>query len=89
MIDTGKTVKSKTVNRAPLEAATPKLIAGAIFGLVVGFLLQKGGVGKYNVLHRPTASSGLARREDNAHRSSRRHDRRIHVAPPRQGEPAH
>lgn len=37
-------------NRAPLEAAAPKLIAGAMFGLVFGFLLQKGGVGKYNVL---------------------------------------
>ena len=37
-------------NRTPLEAATPKLIAGAMFGLVFGFLLQKGGVGKYNVL---------------------------------------
>ena len=46
MIDTVKTVKSTTANPTPLEAATPKLIAGAIFGLVFGFLLQKGGVGK-------------------------------------------
>jgi uncharacterized protein len=50
MIDTVKTVKSATTNRTPLVAATPKLIAGAMFGLVFGFLLQKGGVGKYNVL---------------------------------------
>jgi hypothetical protein len=50
MIDTVKTEKSVTANRTPLEAATPKLIAGAMFGLVFGFLLQKGGVGKYNVL---------------------------------------
>jgi hypothetical protein len=50
MIDTVKTVKSTTANRTPLAAATPKLIAGAMFGLAFGFLLQKGGVGKYNVL---------------------------------------
>jgi hypothetical protein len=50
MIDTVKTVKSPTANRTPLAAATPKLIAGAMFGLAFGFLLQKGGVGKYNVL---------------------------------------
>ncbi len=50
MNDTVKTVNSPTANRTPIKAATPKLIAGAIFGLVFGFLLQKGGVGKYNVL---------------------------------------
>ena len=50
MIGTVKTAKSPTANPAPLEAATPGLIAGAAFGLVFGFLLQKGGVGKYNVL---------------------------------------
>lgn len=50
MIGTVKTVKSPTTNRASFKAATPRLIAGAIFGLVFGFLLQKGGVGKYNVL---------------------------------------
>ena len=50
MIETVKTEKSTTANHTPLEAATPKLIAGAIFGLAFGFLLQKGGVGKYNVL---------------------------------------
>lgn len=31
-------------------AAAPKLLAGVIFGLAFGFLLQKGGVGKFNVL---------------------------------------
>ena len=31
-------------------AAAPKLVAGVIFGLAFGFLLQKGGVGKFNVL---------------------------------------
>jgi uncharacterized protein len=50
MIDTVKTVKPTTAKRTPLAAATPKLIAGAMFGLTFGFLLQKGGVGKYNVL---------------------------------------
>lgn len=49
-MDTVKTEKSASANRTPLVAATPTLIAGAIFGLVFGFLLQKGGVGKYNVL---------------------------------------
>jgi hypothetical protein len=31
-------------------AAAPKLLAGVVFGLAFGFLLQKGGVGKFNVL---------------------------------------
>ena len=31
-------------------AAAPKLLAGVLFGLAFGFLLQKGGVGKFNVL---------------------------------------
>ena len=31
-------------------AAAPKLMAGVMFGLAFGFLLQKGGVGKFNVL---------------------------------------
>lgn len=50
MIDTDTTVKSATQNSTSLKDPTPKLIASAIFGLVFGFLLQKGGVGKYNVL---------------------------------------
>lgn len=37
---------------APLapESAAPRLRAAVLFGLVFGFLLQKGGVGKFNVL---------------------------------------
>jgi uncharacterized protein len=31
-------------------AAVPQLITGVLFGLAFGFLLQKGGVGKFNVL---------------------------------------
>lgn len=50
MIDPGKAVKQSTEKPAPRVAAAPTLIAGAMFGLVFGFLLQKGGVGKYNVL---------------------------------------
>jgi hypothetical protein len=33
----------------PVEAA-PRLMAGVLFGLAFGFLLQKGGVAKFNVL---------------------------------------
>ena len=50
MIDPGKAVDESTKNSAPAVTAVPTLIAGAVFGLVFGFLLQKGGVGKYNVL---------------------------------------
>ena len=50
MIDPGKAVKQSAEKPAPPVAAAPKLFAGVIFGLVFGFLLQKGGVGKYNVL---------------------------------------
>jgi len=50
MIDPGKAVEQSTNKPAPLVAPIPILIAGALFGLVFGFLLQKGGVAKYNVL---------------------------------------
>ena len=50
MIDPGKAVKQSTKKSASPVAAVPKLITGALFGLVFGFLLQKGGVGKFNVL---------------------------------------
>jgi len=50
MIDPGKAVKQSTKKPVPPVAAVPKLITGALFGLVFGFLLQKGGVGKFNVL---------------------------------------
>jgi hypothetical protein len=50
MIDPGKAVEQSTDGTAPLVAAAPKLLAGALFGLAFGFLLQKGGVGKFNIL---------------------------------------
>lgn len=50
MIDPGKAVKQSTENPAPLVEAASKLLAGVIFGLAFGFLLQKGGVGKFNIL---------------------------------------
>src|SRR5450759_2424463 len=50
MIDPGKAVPQSTEKPAPLVAAAPKLMAGAISGLAFGFLLQKGGVGKFHVL---------------------------------------
>lgn len=50
MIDPGKAVKQSTKKPAPPVAAVPKLITGALSGFVFGFLLQKGGVGKFNVL---------------------------------------
>lgn len=37
-------------NPASRIASTPRLAAGVLFGLAFGFLLQKGGVGKFNVL---------------------------------------
>jgi uncharacterized protein len=50
VIDPGKAVKRSLGKPAPPVAAAPKLIAGAMFGLVFGFLLQKGGAGKFHVL---------------------------------------
>ncbi len=50
MIDPGKAVKNVSVNEPTPVAGPAKLIAGLIFGIAFGFLLQKGGVGKYNVL---------------------------------------
>jgi hypothetical protein len=50
MTDPGKAVKQSTDGSAPPVAAAPKLLAGVAFGLAFGFLLQKGGVGKFNVL---------------------------------------
>ena len=50
MIDPGKAVQKTTEKSAPLMAPASKLMAGGIFGLAFGFLLQKGGVGKFNVL---------------------------------------
>jgi len=50
MIDPGKAVKKGGKNPALHVDATPELIAGVLFGLAFGFLLQKGGVGKFHVL---------------------------------------
>jgi uncharacterized protein len=50
MVDPGKAVKQSTEKPAPPVAAAPKLLAGVVFGLAFGFLLQKGGVGKFNIL---------------------------------------
>ncbi len=50
MIDPGKAVTQSTEKPAPPVAAAPRLWAGVVFGLAFGFLLQKGGVGKFNVL---------------------------------------
>ncbi|MFT5471394.1 MAG: hypothetical protein ACI8UO_006528 [Verrucomicrobiales bacterium] len=50
MIDPDKTLEQAADIPATPVAVAPKLLAGAIFGLAFGFLLQKGGVGKFNVL---------------------------------------
>jgi hypothetical protein len=50
MIDPGKSVSQSTEKPAPLVATGPQLVAGVVFGLAFGFLLQKGGVGKFNIL---------------------------------------
>jgi hypothetical protein len=50
MSDPGKAVQQTTGKPAPLMAPASKLLAGVIFGLAFGFLLQKGGVGKFHIL---------------------------------------
>jgi F0F1-type ATP synthase assembly protein I len=50
MIELGKAVQQSTEKPAPPMPAAPKLIAGAMFGLAFGFLLQKGGAGNFHVL---------------------------------------
>lgn len=50
MIDPGKAVKESSVAEPPPIAPAKKIISALIFGLVFGFLLQKGGVGKYHIL---------------------------------------
>jgi hypothetical protein len=49
MLDTVKPLKPEA-NRTPLATPISELLTGALFGLAFGFLLQKGGVGKYHVL---------------------------------------
>lgn len=48
MIDPGKEVKEPPAKPKPPGPA--KVVSGVLLGLGFGFLLQKGGVGKYNVL---------------------------------------
>jgi len=50
MIDPGKAVKESSVAEPPPIAPPKKVISALIFGLAFGFLLQKGGVGKYHIL---------------------------------------
>ena len=50
MIDSDKAINQAANRPESPVATTPELIAGAVFGLAFGFLLQKGGVGKFNVL---------------------------------------
>ena len=49
MIEPGKAVKESSAPPPTLPAGK-KLVAAIIFGTAFGFLLQKGGVGKYNIL---------------------------------------
>jgi uncharacterized protein len=41
---------SKKDNRAKTEVPSKQLILGLLFGIIFGFLLQKGGVAKYHIL---------------------------------------
>lgn len=50
MIDPGQAVKQTAEKPVPPVAAGTRLLAGVVFGLAFGFLLQKGGVGKFHVL---------------------------------------
>jgi len=49
MIDPGKIVKEST-EKPPEGPSGRKILTATVFGLAFGFLLQKGGVAKYNVL---------------------------------------
>jgi uncharacterized membrane protein YedE/YeeE len=49
MIDPGKSVKTSRVAAQP-PAQGNRILTAILFGLVFGFLLQKGGVGKYHIL---------------------------------------
>lgn len=50
MIDPGKAVKESSSAEPPPIATPKKIISALIFGLAFGYLLQKGGVGKYHIL---------------------------------------
>ncbi len=49
-IDPGKSVKESTAALPSSAPPAAKLIGAILFGLAFGFLLQKGGVGKFHVL---------------------------------------
>jgi hypothetical protein len=49
-IDPGKSVKESTAPLPPSAPPAAKLIGAILFGLAFGFLLQKGGVGKFHIL---------------------------------------
>ncbi len=50
MIDPGKRVKTSSVAAAPAVEHGGRILGAILFGLAFGFLLQKGGVGKYHIL---------------------------------------
>lgn len=50
MVDPGKVVKTSSVAEPAGAEPGGRLLAAALFGLAFGFLLQKGGVGKYHIL---------------------------------------
>jgi len=50
MADAAKTPSPAAGQPMSPVAAAPRLMAGVLFGLAFGFLLQKGGVGKFHVL---------------------------------------
>jgi uncharacterized protein len=50
MIDPGKGVKTSSIAEEPAVENGRRLLGAILFGLAFGFLLQKGGVGKYHIL---------------------------------------
>lgn len=50
MLDPGQAIEKSNVAEPSFVAAAPQLLAGTVFGLIFGFLLQKGGVGTYHIL---------------------------------------
>lgn len=50
MIDPGKMVKTSRVATPAAVESGGRLLGALLFGLAFGFLLQKGGVGKYHIL---------------------------------------
>ena len=50
MIDPGKAVEKSNVAEKPAVPPAAKILFALVFGLAFGFLLQKGGVGKFHIL---------------------------------------